>query len=232
MLYGIDVSHHNKLTTNNCENTDFAIFKATEGRSWTDPKFREYTDMFMAYAGHTHHPLIGCYHFARPQNGNTPQQEADHFLNVVESFVGKSILALDVEAGSERYPDWCCEWLSYVYDQTKVRPMLYISQSHVKNFKNCLEINCGLWVAHYKDGGNAYPKVKPGSISPWPAFAIWQWSNTKYYSYLDYPQVPSGFDANVFNGTVEAWEKYAIGDREPLPFECVNCTKECPRYRK
>ena len=231
MLYGIDVSHHNKLTAQKCKQVDFAIFKATEGKSWVDPKFYEYTNMFMANCKKTTQPLIGCYHFARPQNGNTPEQEANHFLNIVYNFVDNAILALDVEEGAENYPTWCCDWLEYVYNKTNVRPMLYTSQSNLRKLSTCYELNTGLWVAHYKDYGNGYPTVKPGVLIPWKHFAIWQWSNGDYKEYLDYPHIPTGFDANVFNGSPEAWLKYARGDNEYLPDECINCTKNCPRCK-
>ena len=59
-------------------NTNFVICKATEGVGFIDPKFKRN----QSEARRVGLPL-GFYHFARPDLGNSPEAEADFFLNIV-----------------------------------------------------------------------------------------------------------------------------------------------------
>lgn len=213
MLYGIDISHHNRLTENMMEHCDFIIHKATEGRSYKDPTLMSHMgEWYYHCEQHSKPALRGYYHFARPQNGNSVQDELANFMNYCPLPMHRSIPILDVEDGAENYPEWCYEWLQLYYEETGVKPMLYTSQSNVKKLKKVATLGCGLWVAHYKSGGNAYPVVKPGDITPWPFWALWQWSNGSQGVSPRHPYVPGKVDQDIFNGSVTAWKKYAMGD--------------------
>ena len=64
----------------------FSWVKATEGMTYTDPKF--YTNI---EGGISEDLIMGAYHFARPDN-NTAQQDATNFLNVSSAYIGTGFL--------------------------------------------------------------------------------------------------------------------------------------------
>jgi lysozyme len=78
---GVDLSHHNPVTLEGLKlakaaGVKFVYHKATEGSTYTDPRFRERRGL-CERAGIP----FGGYHFARPTDGDA-KQEARAFLNV------------------------------------------------------------------------------------------------------------------------------------------------------
>ena len=101
----------------------FVIHKATEGADFTDSAF---PTMWQRITDEGLQP--GAYHFARPDNGNTPQAEAHHFLTVLGGRRG--ILALDGERlprdwSLARLADWYAGWLQVVTQESELNPFLY-----------------------------------------------------------------------------------------------------------
>ena len=76
MLNGIDISHHNfyMQNLNDLNVLDFVIMKATEGTRFRDNKMPVYMKVLRDDM------LYGFYHFARPDLGNDPEEEALHFI--------------------------------------------------------------------------------------------------------------------------------------------------------
>lgn len=194
MLKGLDLSHHNRNMKNPAiiNEYDFVIVKATEGATYKDPALgfwveRMRTDM-----------LKGFYHFARPDNKNSAKAEADNFLSATLKYLdGRSIIALDVEAGAlsvKNLDAWCLEWCKHVHAATGITPMIYCSEAECKRFKKCCAWGCGLWVAKWS-------MFKPKNIAPWKFFAIWQKSDNVKVSGVR-------CDLNVFNGKAEQYLKY------------------------
>lgn len=213
MLYGCDISNWNTLTPAMAARCDFVIHKASEGRSYVDRKMQLNMQKWVEECLINDKPILkGFYHFARPQNGNSVKEELSNFMQAVPNPDWNTIIALDIEAGAENYPEWCYEWCRQYYDATGVRPLIYTSQSNVKRFEKCYEMNCGLWVAQYKHYGNRFPLVKPDSVRPWSFFALWQWSNGRYNIDPIHPHVPGKVDQDMFNGTIVTWKKYGKGD--------------------
>ena len=198
-LKGADISHHNgshcvfdMLSDNN--DLQFFMIKATEGRTWIDPELhRNVSDVAES------HRLIGFYHYARPEN-NSAEAEAMHFIDTVVSTgvkFGDFIPVLDFEgvAHTKGGQDWALRWLNAVYESTGVRPLIYMSQSYVKNYPKVAAANYGLWVARYAK--------EIGDITPWTQQAMWQWTST-------------GYDKDTFYGSREQWYKYCEVD---IPYE-------------
>lgn len=185
---GIDVSHWNNAVEVqrylNTSSTDFCFVKATEGITYVDRKFWEYTNM-CKQAG----KLPGAYHYARPENNNAID-EAKNFMATIDLQPGeKRLLALDWEGNALKCdPEWARDWLDYVYKHTGIRPFLYCSQSVVKKMDVVKNGNYGLWVARYKKD--------VGDVSPWDTYAIHQYTS-------------SPVDSNSFNGTLAQLYKYA-----------------------
>lgn len=188
MLSGIDVSKWNKVSVVTDNNVDFCIIKATEGRTYKDPAIHMHTE-----AATNTHKLLGFYHYARPDNGNTPLQEAMNFYEAVKQYVGEAIFAVDWEGKSLNVVNgeqWLLQFCSYFYNLSGVRPLVYMSENECKKekYKTVANFNVGLWVANRKE---------IVSSGVWKFWTIHQYSST-------------GFDKNRFNGTREQWLKYTI----------------------
>lgn len=188
MLSGIDISgYQTKAQLKNSAyyiGSDFVFVKATEGVGYTSSSFASHVSMVQEDG-----KLLGIYHFARPDLGNSAKDEADYFYNICKKYVGKAVFALDYEAKAHNYgQDWALDFLNRFYKLSGVKPMIYLSQSMVNRYGKVADGDYGLWVAHWSN--------KLGSISPWKFYAVWQYRDTP-------------FDLNKFNGDKTAWNAYA-----------------------
>ena len=189
MLKGIDVSSHQKnmnVSTYPCE---FVICKATEGTGYVNP----FCDVHYQQAKSSG-KLLGVYHYARPDTGNSPEAEADYFLRNITGYIGEAILALDLECADwQKYSEWSKKWLDRVYEKTGVRPLFYSSGDGFENFKNMINAgNYGVWAA---SDGNWYDGT---------TIVIKQ-------------SVYDNLDHDVFYGDAAAWHKYANPSGESKP---------------
>lgn len=194
MLKGIDVSHHNNLDRilSIIDKPDFCIIKATEGRTYNDPKFNHNIQICQE-----RDIPIGFYHYARPEN-NQAITEAKHFLSRVAPYIGNAIFALDWEDKALKYPiSWALTWLNYIYAQTGVKPLFYCSASYTKNIKSLLDNDYGLWVAHYTN-------LKKPITGVYPFWAIWQYSTPEH----NYTKGSCYCDYDYFNGSQAALRAY------------------------
>ena len=195
MLNGIDISHHNFNMQNKSalNDLDFVIMKATEGVRFRDPKMQTYLKILKSDT------LRGFYHFARPDLGNDPEDEACFFCNTIYPYVNEySMLALDVEAGAlsvKNLDQWCSIWAQCVELETGVLPMIYISSAETKRLPSTAALGCGLWVAKW----GKRPTQK--QVEPWPFWAIWQYTSSGVFSGVR-------VDLDTFNGDREQFMKY------------------------
>src|SRR5207248_8530661 len=70
----------------------------------------------------------GYYAFARPDLGNTPQQEAQYFLDHIPDLAPGDLLSLDLEvptSGPGEFDQFALTWLHYVEREVGVRPLIY-----------------------------------------------------------------------------------------------------------
>lgn len=197
MLSGIDISKHNRnmKDVNKINDFDFVIMKATEGATYKDPSLQYYNYTLEA------DKLKGFYHFARPDRGNSAENEASNFVNTILKYSDdKTILALDLEDKALFVPcldDWALRFVKYVYKATGKKMLIYCSEAETKRFKKCAAFGCGLWVAKW-----SLLKPSKKSIKPWEIFAIWQNTNK-----LNVSAVLT--DHDYFNGSREQFLKYA-----------------------
>lgn len=193
MLNGIDISHHNidqiRRGTLTISTPDFVIMKATEGKTYRDPRM----DEFLQLMDHDRQ-LLGFYHYARPEI-NQPQAEAYNFLDRVGSYAGRAMYALDVEGKAfqlDRGPlsGWVLTWLQTVEKESGVKPLVYTGTEGLMKFGRAILSNdTGLWFARYRN------KLQKSMYDPYPFWAIWQFTSTPW-------------DMDKFNGNREAWGKY------------------------
>ena len=201
MLKGIDISHHQKGINLGAIDTDFVIIKATEGNGYTD----ELCDTFYQKAKSLGKKL-GVYHFARPDLGNTAEAEADWFIKETLGYHKEAMLILDWESGDLSNTAWAKAWLDRVYQQTGVKPLIYMSESPAKSYdwSSVANADYGVWVAKY--GVNNGEPNTPPSINYWSFIALWQYtSKGRLQGY------GSDLDLNYFYGDGTAWDKYAGG---------------------
>lgn len=201
MIKGLDISHHNKNMKDPKAilDYDFIIMKASEGRSFRDPHMDKYMDILRS-PENTKLPLIGFYHFARPDLGNSPEAEAEQFLISIRTYTRyKPLVALDVEDKALFWADdldeWCLSWCKHVYEHLGYKPLIYCSSSETRRFKKCTKWGSGLWVAKWGK------KPTKADIRPWDIWAIWQSTNSGICSAVR-------VDENYFNGTKEQFLKY------------------------
>lgn len=194
MLKGIDISHHNNLDSllSKIDKPDFCIMKATEGKTYNDPKFKHNIQIC-----EERNIPMGFYHFARPEN-NSYMVEAKHFLDRIAPYIGKAILALDWEERALNYPvDWALHFLDYIYAQTGVKPLIYCSAWYTSKIADIAAHDYGLWVAHYTN----QKKPKTGV---YPFWAFWQYASPEH----NYTGKPCYCDYDYFNGSEAALQAY------------------------
>ena len=207
MLKGIDISKWQGVGTGDGD-YDFVICKATEGVGYTDPNCDAHYQRAKSQG-----KLLGVYHFARPDLGNTGQAEAEWFVSQIQGYIGEAVLVLDFEVQTWKV-DWAKAFLDRVYALTGVKPMIYTSGSVVtsNDWSSVVAGDYGLWIAYWP---NKYqyswdwptsPSEMTYGIGAWPFWAIWQFSSRN-----------GKLDCDVANLDREAWMRYAAKNGNPAP---------------
>lgn len=199
MLKGIDVSTWQAIGTGDGD-FDFVIVKATEGDGYVDPKCDGHYQRAKAQG-----KLLGVYHFARPDLGNSAEAEAEFFVNNIQGYIGEAILVLDWEVDTGN-TGWAKRFLDKVYALTGVKPLIYMSAS-VVNGNDWSEVGAadyGLWIAGYPARYNVSNPETPSAddmpygLGAWSFWAIWQYSSSV-----------GALDLDIADMDAEAWQKYA-----------------------
>lgn len=188
MLKGYDVSHwQTKIPAGQY---DFLICKASEGKTTKDKAFKKHLESARAKGI----DLLGAYHYAR--TNNTPEEDAKNFLNAIKDVPElrtNLLLALDLEGIDLKRKgsiEWAKKWMDIVYENTGIKPVIYIQGSYTKKIKLLKDADYGLWVAHWN--------VSHPATGVYPAWALWQYK-------------ASGYDFDYFNGNRIQYLKYCKG---------------------
>lgn len=148
MMNGIDIASWQTGIDLSKVPCDFVIAKATGGYGYKNPDFKRQIEQTLALG-----KCAGAYHFAwdKGYTGATPEQEAQWFLDIVQPYLGKIVLALDWEAEAKKLgPAWAKRWLDYVKDKTGVTPLFYSYQSEASQKKWAdVAKTYPLWMAQY-----------------------------------------------------------------------------------
>lgn len=159
ILWGCDISHYNDPNMIP-RNSAFVFIKSTEGKTFVDPAL--HTNLqWIADSMNKDLPIIGFYHFARPDN-NDAKSEAEHYLSTIHDHIGKCIMALDIEGTQlhvRNVEDWCKTWLDYVRDNTGALPFIYTSAYALSKFDD-IKGRYPLWVAHYNISKPRVDRIK------------------------------------------------------------------------
>jgi len=206
-MFGIDISNHQKGIDLSKRDFDFAIVKATEGKTFIDPSFYSHVEQLNNLG-----KLIGCYHFARPDNQSTlssMKNSAKFFVETVEDagLLYKAILVLDWEQEPTHRIDLMEGWCQYVYDSTGIEPFVYANNSFMKNSVGIENKWLAMWptINKFEEFASIdwihsnYPKTP---------LTIWQYTSNGawpgFKGRVDYDYTP------LFDST---WKKLASGKR-------------------
>ena len=183
-LYGVDIAGYQSTSKTMYAQYSFVIVKATEGRTYVNPKWRA-----QIQAASENGQLLGLYHYCRPEN-NSPQAEAKHFVDTIRDYIGKAVLAADWEQTALKYSaSWLLTFLQEVERMTGTKPLLYIQQSALLSgkYNGIARAGYPLWMAQYNK------KMSPRH-GAWKEVTIWQYTSTK-----------GKLDKDVFYGDRADW---------------------------
>lgn len=207
-LKGIDISNWQNGINLNAIDADFVIVKATEGVGWICNTFATQYNAAKA-AGRK----VGAYHFARPTGSNTPEKEANSFINALNivGAVGEAVLVLDWEAENKGNVQYAKQFLDIVYEKTGVKPLFYTYENVVRSYDWSPLVNAGyeLWIAKYRDNiiDYNYDMSNAGSapvVKPWPNYIMWQWTSSGRLNGYN-----GNLDCNMFYGDSNDWNALA-----------------------
>lgn len=203
---------------------EFAWVKATEGFTFDDASFS--TNMVNGQAAGV---TMGAYHFARPDN-NTALDEVSHFLAVAGDFIGPCFLppVLDLENPngsvvleniftSAQLTTWVNTWLTEVYAQAGVAPVVYTNPNYASYLTNAIDTDLyKLWIAD-PDGDPTSPPTNLG---------IWDdWVVKQYDWFGSVPGILGNADLNVFNGDFDDFEVFVdCATSLPENDDCASAT--------
>lgn len=247
-ILGVDIASHQGDV--NLQQTAeggfrFCVCKATEGKDFEDPRFRENWKKLLdldpaTVAGTTMYR--GAYHFARPdlrpdQGRAAGELEGRWFAQVLKEVGSYGAGCLPPMLDWEKYGggsstnnrEWITGFLDVVVNELGRVCGLYTGPNvwyyTTDDWDGLIEY--ALWEVNYTSRGSdpeADPRPmprKPGR-QPWP-WTIWQWSGGGDYAYYraefgDVPGMPKGnSDVNNFNGTEEDLAALALMSGAPEP---------------
>lgn len=182
---------------------DGVIVKVTEGRQYVNPEFVGWAEWLKA-----NNKPFGLYHFC---DGLDPKEEARHFFDNAKPYIGQAVLCADYESpATSKGTAWLKAFLDAFYALSGVRCMIYCSLSviRVQDFTGLTEHP--LWIAQYADNnlvkGFVETPWQSGSVSPFPRYAMHQYTSTGWLSgwngYLDFDK---------FYGSAEDWKALCGG---------------------
>ena len=203
MLYGIDISNHQKGLQLSTSAADLYVMKATEGTNYVD----KYCDPWVQWCITNGVPW-GFYHFMRPNGGVA---EAEFFYRNTRDYFTHGVPILDFEDTRLSTAD-AESFVWRIHELSGVWPLVYASYDFINNrgyFANSwVKSKCGLWLAGYPSRRTGWPS---DATCPYPhagwTLAMWQFTNCLSYD-------GTSVDGDVFYGDEEAWGKYAMGDNQ------------------
>jgi len=202
-VYGIDISHHqNNEIDSIIKSTDslsFVICKATEGVTYTDPKFSKNWKTIKE-----HNFLRGAYHFYRCEDD--PLTQATFFLETISDIKHTDIPPIiDFEEGGidqsqsvEKIQSALQIFLNEIEKQLKCKPIIYTDLNTGNKYLNKSDFSdYPLWIANYNG------KNSPDLPDTWKnaGWLIWQKNSTYKINSLNN-------DFDVFNGNLSDFKDF------------------------
>jgi lysozyme len=181
----------------------FAFIKATEGEGWKgDAKARQQNFRTNMQGASSAGMLVGAYHFARPDLGNSAEDEARWFVDVAGDYIKPGYLrpVLDIEIGSADLSSWVNEWIETVTSETGVEPLIYTNAYYSSNYLDNSVKRYDLWISHW-----TYDPTRSPNTGIWDSWAFWQYSDMG-----EVPGIAGDVDLNIFRGSESELSYYVI----------------------
>lgn len=197
-IWGCDVSKWQGDIDFNLLKTavSFTVIRASYGASGLDDKLAQNRSRAEAVG-----MAIGFYHFAYPDLGNTPEQEAQNFCNRVGPLKPGQFVVLDYERNwTGDVVGWCKAWMDYVTAHLGAKPLIYLNLYTINsyNWSSIIKADYGLWLARWD-----YDKNAAAPSTPWPFVAMRQYSDRETF-----PGISGYVDGDVFYGTLDQLKAY------------------------
>lgn len=208
-LRGIDISSYQAGIDLSVVPCDFVIVKATEGVGYVNPDCDRAVQQCAK-----HGKYWGTYHYV---DGSGAVAEADYYVDNIRGYLGRGILCIDWEGGSNR------AWGNYAYldalvsrviERTGIKPLIYVQASaYAPTAAVAQRHDCGLWIAQYADMSATGYQDQPWNEGAYSC-AIRQYSSAGRLSGWS-----GNLDLDKFYGDAAAWRKYAgaSGAATPAP---------------
>jgi GH25 family lysozyme M1 (1,4-beta-N-acetylmuramidase) len=164
--------------------------KSSEGTGFVDPLFVVNRAKALAAGIES----IYCYHFARPDLGNSAIAEANWQHSVVGNVRDSDILILDYEVASPKATaEWANEWLVQQKANVGKTPAIYASSAYIQE-KLQLNVlsNFSLWLANWQ----FTPDERPPVPAPWAKYEFVQYTDRA----TNVPGIAGTVDADIFLG--------------------------------
>lgn len=217
-MHGIDIADWQAGIDVSAVPSDFVIVKATGGTGFINKYFNSMADKALSSGR-----KLGIYHYARESScPGSPQDEAAHYLSIVQGYKGLFVPALDWEADAQALPiAWAREWLETVERALGATPIFYAGAGYV-NSTNCDKIKrYPLWKASYL---NRYQGV--GYVeNPYDSWGSGSWDRTTIYQYTSTGRLPNwdnNLDLNYCYGDGRSWDALCGKRPEQVPGDPVN----------
>jgi len=179
-LRGVDVSTYQGNVDWRAVSSDgirFAMIKATQGRSVSNPNLRNFADSRFSdnVIEATDNGIVcGAYHYLTAMNEAEAVQEAEVLLSAITPYRAKLVLGAAVDVEDSRLPRDRNQLTAIVrafcrrMQQTGIPIMVYTNPDFLQNrMRNLTEY--GLWLALWRD------KEYPPTTEQYPNLRIWQW---------------------------------------------------------
>lgn len=198
-LRGVDVSSWNTGIDFTKVPADFVIAKATQGVNYVNPDCDRVIQQCIKLG-----KCWGTYHYV---DGSGAQAEADYYVRNIQGYIGKGILCIDWESGSNsawgNY-NYLSQLVARVIERTGVKPLIYAQASvYAQVAAVAKRYNCGIWCAQYASMDPTGWQSHPWNEGKYSC-AIRQYSSNGHISGYG-----AGLDLNVFYGDRTTWMKYA-----------------------
>lgn len=209
ILSGCDMSHwqDDKLFDSVLKNDafQFAIFKATQGRSYEDPTARKRIKQWLFRSASS---LIGIYHFYDPKY--SPKDNFNNFSEFIDAMFdelpGTTLMCvLDWEADALNEPIETARIFNTLFIQKYDKPIVFYTSEYYATHKGIdvlANYGCKLWCAKYS---NTPPRAE--KLGSWKECIMWQRSSSANGIKLD---------MNQFNGDVDMWNNLCISKPEKV----------------
>ena len=165
-ITGIDLSHHNQVEDWGKVTADFVYLKATEGATWTDPKFKIFLE-----GAKKEKIMVGAYHFMTTSSEASDQFES--FRKMVPRGMVDLIPMLDIERQNkghimtkEHLQKHVREWVSLCESYYGRKPIIYSSLGFYTKYLKGKFDDCLFWC------GDVGASIHYANLVDW---AVWQY---------------------------------------------------------